>query len=299
MNTYISYWKSYKNGNYKVTINTRTGTKIRETEDDEFIPSFAENVDVLTSQCCDNGCAFCYAGCTPNGKHGELINWKFLDTLHPYTEMALNLNFPMPPQFEDLLRKLKEKNIITNVTINQNHFTKHCGLIQDWIDEKLIYGVGVSLTKATDEFIELIHEFPTAVVHTINGVTDPNDYMRLANNGLKILILGYKNIGRGTNYLDREEECVRTKQTWLYNSLDWITKHNAVVSFDNLALDQLNVRRLLSDKEWEEFYMGDDGTMTFFIDLVDGTFGKNSLATDRYPIMDSIDDMFNFIKNIG
>ena len=46
MGAYISYWKSYKNGNYKVTINTHTGTKIRETEDDEFLPSFAENVDV-------------------------------------------------------------------------------------------------------------------------------------------------------------------------------------------------------------------------------------------------------------
>ena len=41
--------------------------------------------------------------------------------------------------------------------------------------------------------------------------------------------------------------------------------------------------------------MGDDGNYTFYIDMVDGTFGKNSLATERYPIMDSIDEMFQKI----
>lgn len=35
----------YKNGNFVTTI-LGDGTKIRETKDDEFIPSFAENMDV-------------------------------------------------------------------------------------------------------------------------------------------------------------------------------------------------------------------------------------------------------------
>ena len=35
----------YKNGNYTVKI-LSDGTKIRETNEDEFIPSFAENCDV-------------------------------------------------------------------------------------------------------------------------------------------------------------------------------------------------------------------------------------------------------------
>ena len=53
----------------------------------------------------------------------------------------------------------------------------------------------------------------------------------------------------------------------------------------------------MTEEEWEEFYMGDDGGFTFYIDMVDGTFGKNSLATERYPIMDSIDEMFQKILN--
>ena len=295
-------WKRYKNGNYTTIINILNGTKIRETEDDEVIPDFAENIDILTSTVCENECPWCYAGCTMNGKHGDLLKWKFLDTLHPYTELALNLNFPMPPDFEQLLHKLKEKKIIANVTVAQNHFEKHHDLIKSWIDKKLIYGVGVSLSHTTPEFVKLIQQFPTAVIHTINGITSPYNLTRLYElsndtNKIKILILGYKDVGRGISWKEETNGYIKKYQDWTYRNLGKMQDWFSVLSFDNLALEQLNVRRLLTEKQWEEFYMGDDGGFTFFIDLVDGTFGKNSLATKRYPIMDSVDDMFNFIRN--
>lgn len=72
-----------------------------------------------------------------------------------------------------------------------------------------------------------------------------------------------------------------------------------VVSFDNLAIEQLKVQEQLPEKKWDRFYMGDDGDFTFYLDLVEGTFGRNSLATKRYPIMDNIDDMFRKILNEG
>ena len=56
----------------------------------------------------------------------------------------------------------------------------------------------------------------------------------------------------------------------------------------------------MTDEEWNEFYMGDDGGFTFYIDMVDGTFGKNSLTpeNERYPIGDLfIDEMFQKIRN--
>ena len=45
------------------------------------------------------------------------------------------------------------------------------------------------------------------------------------------------------------------------------------------------------------FYGGDDGTVTFFIDLVKGVFARNSLSQITYPIVDkTIDEMFEIIK---
>ncbi len=286
----------YKNGNYTVTI-LSDGTKIRENDLDFFEPAFAENCDVKITDKCDGGCEFCYEGCTVNGKHGDIMNYKFLDTLHPYTELALNGNDLSHPDLIPFLEKLRSKKVIANMTVNQIHFERHYDFISELIDKNLIYGIGVSLRKPTYEFIEKIKKFPNAVIHTINGILSPEDYEILKDNNLKVLILGYKHLRRGNDYYALNHIHVQQLQAWLYSNLKEMLNHFEVVSFDNLAIEQLDVKRLLSDKDWDEFFMGDDGTMTFYIDMVDGTFGKNSLATERYPIMDSIDEMFQKIVN--
>lgn len=286
----------YKNGNYFVTL-LNEGTKIRETFEDEFIPSFAENCDCKITDKCDGGCPFCYEGCTPNGRHGDILNYKFLDTLHPYTELAINGNDMSHPDLIPFLEKLKEKKVITNLTVNQMHFEQHQNLIRDLVDNKLIYGLGISLKEPTEEFVSLVKTYPNAVIHVINGVLSESDVKMLADNNIKMLILGYKHLRRGKDWYDVEETNIIDKQTWLYNHLEDMISHFKVVSFDNLAIEQLNVKRLMSEEDWEEFYMGDDGKFTFYIDMVEGTFGRNSLATERYPVMDNIDDMFQKILN--
>ena len=49
----------YKNGNFTTKI-FNDGTKVRETEDDEFKAAFAENMDIKISNYCDMGCKFCH-----------------------------------------------------------------------------------------------------------------------------------------------------------------------------------------------------------------------------------------------
>lgn len=286
---------AYKNGNYTVKV-LSDGTKIRETLEDEFIPSFAENCDCKITDKCDGGCPFCYEGCTPNGKHGDILNYKFLDTLHPYTELAINGNDMSHPDLIPFLIRLREKKVIANLTVNQIHFERHQDLIRELVDNKLIYGLGISLKEPTEEFISLVKTYPNAVIHVINGILSPSDVGMLADNDLKILILGYKLLRRGANHYVTDHENIDCLQHWLKENLKEMLNHFNVISFDNLAITQLDVKRLVSEDQWEEFYMGDDGNYTFYIDMVEGVFGKNSLATERYPIMDNIDDMFNKIR---
>ena len=284
----------YKNGNYKCIL-FNDGTKIRETNEDEFIPSFAENCDCKITDKCDGGCPFCYEGCTPNGKHGDILNYKFLDTLHPYTELAINGNDMSHPDLIPFLEKLKEKKVIANMTVNQIHFERHQDMIRDLVDRGLIHGLGISLNNPTENFISLVKQYPNAVIHVINGILLPSDVEMLSDHNLKILILGYKQLRRGVDWYDKNNTYVTANQRWLKKKLGDIISHFEVVSFDNLAITQLDVKKLMSEEDWEEFYMGDDGKYTFYLDLVEGTVGKNSLATDRHPIMDNIDDMFNKI----
>lgn len=285
----------YKNGNYNVRM-CDDGTKVRFNNLDYFKPAFAENCDVKITDKCDGGCPFCYEGCTPHGKHGDILNPKFLDTLHPYTELAINGNDLSHPDLVSFMYKMKEEKIILNMTVNQIHFERNFNIIKEWIDDKLIYGLGVSLREPTVEFIYKIKQIPNAVIHIINGIFSSSDYELLRDNGLKVLVLGYKHLRRGTDYYNSCHDDVQEKMSWLYGKLPEMLNHFKVVSFDNLGIAQLQVKRLLTEEEWKSFYMGDDGNYTFYIDMVDGTFGKNSLATERYPIMDNIDDMFRKIK---
>lgn len=289
----------YKNGNYTVVI-LQDGTKIRKTNDDEFIPSFAENCDVKITDKCSIGCPWCYEGCTKEGKHGNLFKYKFIETLHPYTEMALNGNDLNHPQLEEFLNFLKTKKVFANITVHQKQFINNYDFIKRLIDNKLIYGVGISYNHYNQDFINKIKEIPNAVLHTINGILSEDDINKLKGNNLKVLVLGYKYLQRGISYSDDNQYIIDKNWKYLKEELPKIIANNyfQLISFDNLSLNQLDVKRLLSDKEWEEFYMGDDGKYTFYIDMVKGEFSKNSIASERYPIGDkTIDEMFNFITS--
>lgn len=288
----------YKNGNY-ITSLFSDGTKIRSTNDNEFIPSFAENMDIKICNYCDMNCPFCHEGSTTNGKFGDILGEKFIDTLHPYQEIAIGGgDATSHPDLIPFLKKLKERKVIANLTVNQVHFEKKQELIKMLVDEKLIYGLGVSLVNPTDEFIHLSSQYSNAVIHTINGILSPADVEALQNKGLKILILGYKHLRRGNTYLELNEESVVRNQNWLKENLSEIFDKFKVVSFDNLAIEQLAVQDLLSEDEWNEFYMGDDGTSTFYIDMVERKFAKSSTAPldQRYDLLDSVDDMFEKIR---
>lgn len=294
----MSNWKIYKNGNYIVKFNILDGTKVRETEDDEFKPDFAENMDIKICNYCDMGCPFCHEGSTTDGKFGDILNEKFIDTLHPYQEVALGGgDATSHPDLIPFLHKLKEKKVIANMTVNQIHFEKKQDLIKQLVNEKLIYGLGVSLANPTEQFIELISQYPNAVIHVINGILKPSDLEVLVNKNLKMLILGYKRLRRGNDWIREDFENIIAKQVWLNDNLAEIIKQFKVVSFDNLAIEQLNVRRLMSDEDWNEFYMGDDGSMTYYIDMVERKFARSSTADfdKRYELMNSVDDMFKKI----
>ena len=292
----------YKNGNYFVEI-WDDGTKIRIQPDDDadFIPAFAENCDVKITDCCDGGCPFCYEGCTREGKHGELLDLSLWNTLHPYTELAINGNDLSHPQLEEFLKKMKDKQVIVNMTVNQKHFQRYYGKLCRLSDSGLIHGIGISLVKTDPYFIDMVGKaFPNAVIHTIAGVTTPEQYKAMYDKELKVLILGYKFRGRGQQFYEDNKGKVLSNMTWVTFNLKDMANRFKVMSFDNLALEQLAVKEsgILTEKQWNEFYMGDDGNYTFYIDLVKKEYAKNSVSDKRFPLTDNIDDMFQRVRVI-
>ena len=284
----------YQNGNYTVSI-YNDGTKIRETEEDNFVPDFPECMDVKITNQCDMACPYCHENSTKDGLHGDILNVNYINTLSPYTELALGGGNPLShPDLIEFLERLKLKHLIANMTVNQAHFMKQQELVRELVDKGLIKGLGVSLTNVTDEFIALIKQYPNAVIHIINGVVSTDDLKKLFDMKLKLLILGYKQFRRGNDYYSPKVELHKAS---MFHDLSDIINHFKVVSFDNLAIKQLKVKRLLSDEDWNEFYMGDDGQFTMYIDLVNKQFSRSSTSTIRYELLENIVDMFNVVRN--
>lgn len=294
-------WHKYKNGNSVTRINDTNGTKIRFTKDDEFHVEFPESMDISIGRRCDGGCKYCYERATPDGPEADLMNVPFLDSLRPYTEIAINGNSVDHSQLIPLLEKLKEKNVFVNMTVNQMHFERKEDVITDLIERKLIYGLGISLVHASGDFISRAQQYPNAVIHTICGVTSIKDYISLVDRNLKVLILGYKDKGRGHDYLSQNEGNVKYLQNWLEKNVKLMIDYGwyKVISFDNLALEQLKLKEKLSPEKWEEFYQGEEGSLTMYIDLVDQTFGRSSLEPkeNMIPLMDDVVKMFDMIRS--
>lgn len=287
----------YMNGNVHITLYDN-GTRIMDSgEDDHFDFAYPTNTDITITKKCDGNCPWCYLGCTKNGEHADLMSWKFFDTIPSGIEMAINLNDMSHPQLEEFLLKMKNKSIFVNGTINEKHFLKHYDIIKKYADEGLLHGVGISLTDPTDEFIDKVSTIRNAVVHIVNGLFTKDDYIKTYNKNLKLLILGYKDIGRGYGFQVIHQDEIKENQDFLYSILPVMMLEYDVISFDNLAIEQLKIKDFVSKEEWDRLYQGDDGTSTFAIDLVDGTFSRNSMERNKkYPISNSITDMFDTIK---
>lgn len=287
----------YQNGNYTVRIYS-DGTKVRETKDNYFIPYFPESIDVNISNRCNKGCKYCYLGCTKDGKKADLSKYEFLfDGLPKGVELALNGNEVNAELFQ-FLRKLKQKSIIANLTVHSVEFQNNVETLLKWSEEKYIHGLGISMDTACPSVLSNIKRFPNAVIHTVAGIMKPREYVKLA--GMKVLILGYKNVGRGVEYYNHRNKTVSRNIQWLRENLIPLRSLFRVLSFDNLAIKQLDVEKAFKE-EWDERYMGDDGQYTFYLDLVDGKYYTSSTEshTAGFPIKDSIPFMFNHIRNIN
>ena len=296
----------YQNGNYKVML-LEDGTKIRYNDLDNLTPDFAESMDVKLTDKCSVGCSFCYEKCTPLGKHSNIMEQKWIQTLHPWTEIAVNGNDLDHPQLDEFLDLMKSKNIVLNMTLNQVQFMKNKDQVDKYLADRKVYGLGISMSENLNpDLLDELAGYPNVVLHMINGLITPEmiDKYEDKLRKLKILVLGYKYVGRGIDYKDKHDSEVQKNIDWLRdNIIDLLQPGRFKVgSFDNLAITQLDLEkqvRTKTDLKWEELYMGDDGDYSFYIDAVSQTFAKNSTISkdQNYPVLESVDDMFNFIRN--
>ena len=324
--------KGYENGNHIVRI-FDDGTKIKETghfeevclpgkkggykkwvpsDEDHFTYDFPENADIKITDYCDAGCAYCHENSTVKGVHGDLRRIeKTLDSLHAGTEMAVGGgNALAHPDLIWFLEKLKSKGVLANITINQKHLRPYKDLICKLVAENLVHGIGISLVDSSNkddfDFIDTLGN--NVVIHTIAGVLDEKDFEVLK--GRKILILGYKNLRRGSSFLEKDFVNINHRMDMLRDVwLPQLRKDCKVVSFDCLAIEQLDPKKTLniSQEAWDTLFQGADTDVkdkdgnitcaTMYIDVPNMTVARMSTAAlDKRYSFNGDEDIGDLLK---
>lgn len=281
----------YLNGGVQVSI-YQDGTKIRETLNDTP-PVMPEQMDLKITNWCDAKCHWCHEGSTLKGRHGDIeAMLSILSPLPAGVEIAIGGGDPLShPDFIPFVKALHRQGLIANVTVNGAHIDRHLGVLENLTSKNIIKGVGVSYAGNIPEW-----DYPNMVLHVISGIDSPRilDIPR----HLKVLILGYKKHGRGLKLYDKKSLEIDVKiKSWYRELPIWARRHH--LSFDNLAISQLNPRRLFASQEsYDKRFMGEEGQFSLYLDGVTQTYGLSSYSADRQD-WTHIQDMYQRVRNLN
>jgi hypothetical protein len=243
----------------------------------------------------------CHEQSDKKGKHADLLRlMDVLDELPSGIELAIGGgNTLAHPDLKEFLVNCKNKGFIANLTVNQLHLKNNYNFLWELIESDLIKGLGISYRKKFSNSYEISFvNYEHTVIHLIAGVDDYSVIGDLMSVGYKkFLILGYKHFGNGVSHYkkfsDKVEENIRQ---WYMFLPKYIGK--CLVSFDNLAIEQLNVKRFFTDEGWNLFFQGDDFTLSMYIDAIEQKFAPTSRSEERKSFNDySLIDYFQKYKN--
>ena len=295
-----------QDGDALIGYDPERGTKFRWSESPYEKASAPELVDVKITDYCAYGCAFCYQGSTKQGVHAPLARLKAIfDQLAAMGvfEVAMGGGEPCHhPDFEAIL----EAGWARGLTMNFTAF----GL--DWTKSPVLtrarrrkpgaavppVGVGVSvhgprdLAKLRRAEAKRFDGISTVLAQTVIGATpfeDIEETLEAAmDNGLPLLLLGYKPTGRGVDFgrldvdrdrlarlIARAQDFVAREDNGFHLSVD-----TAFLDDYGDVLDECGI--------WSALRSGPEGAFSMYVDAVTDRCGPSSYcdAQDMPPIGD-------------
>jgi hypothetical protein len=274
----------YQNGNAVVEL-FDDGTRVITTPDSSLNLDYPLNIDIRCSTKCSFGfnsktgktfCGFCHESSRVDGKECNYESlMEKLDGLPEGIELAVGCNEFTADLYEFILW-CSLHGYVVNLTVNQGHVKRDFEALRHVIECGFIKGLGISHRSCLIwDIPEEILNYSNTVFHVIAGIDSIEVVQSLKDKGVKkILVLGEKDFGFNKGKVDLET--IWHKQ-WFW----WVSKlftEFDVVSFDNLALEQLQIKRFLTDEQWETFNQGEH---SFYINAVGEYFAPSSRSKER------------------
>ena len=209
------------------------------------------------------------------------------------------------PDIEKLIEKLRVNNL-PSITINQKDIENSNYTIFETRKELFnkVCGIGVSVYNGYDDhFFDYINSLSKTlkdkiVIHTILGVNTYEEITNIINNNIdKILILGYKMKGRGNSYYVLNHVVLFNIDKFKNTILNLMKNDKLILAFDNLAVNQLNLKQIVNHNVWKKYFMGNDGEFSMYIDFVKNEYSLSSNCKHVYKL-DESSNLCEVFKNI-
>jgi hypothetical protein len=246
---------TYYNGNHRVIVyedGTKdietgyyTGDVWHSTDDETLTYNFPERITLKLAQY-------------------NVENIKYLiSTMTTGTECNIEGgNLFKFPDFLEILKLLHDQGIITNVTIDISTIKEHKDLIEDLIKTNLIFALGISIQyypHVDKEDIKIVDSFGSnVVIHATAGHIDKHTLPILT--GRKVFIHGFNPSPKVKAMLEKFEKQINKNILWLKKKVSALQSMCLSISFDKLAISQLNPERVLklSEEQYDDLFNDND-----------------------------------------
>lgn len=272
------------NGNAHIELH-EDGTRIIQFND-KLELDYPLNIDIRVNTQCSFGynpiskkafCSFCHESARTDGMECDynLLQSK-LKGLPKGIELAIGAN-EITIDLYGFIIWCNKQGYIVNLTINQGHINRDEKILKSlFLKDGLIKGLGISYRSSLNWKIpQSILNYNNTVIHVIAGIDSINDVLSLKERGVKkVLVLGEKNFGFNEGKVDTNTRKHKEWYWWIGKMFDAFD----VVSFDNLALEQLNMKRFFTDEHWNVFNQGEH---SFYINAVEKYFAPSSRSNHK------------------
>lgn len=297
-----SHYVARKDKDYWTIFNRSNGEKVRFSFESEDAPlkAFApELADIKITDYCPYDCGFCYQNSTISGKHASMENIeKIANELEKEKvyEVALGGGeTTLHPQFVEILKLFKSKNIVPNFT------TKNLNLLRQSNALEVINNCGAmafsvqsleDMQKVKSAYVDFLHRDrvftvpysyssdadtspwkPKITFQIVMGVMDESEFKKMiefsCNFGARVTLLGYKENGRGSSFSPHDYSF------WLDYICSIKKDNNLPISIDTLLATEFE-KELLSKEIDKTTFHTNEGAFSIYIDAVKMKFYPSS-----------------------
>lgn len=246
-----------------------------------------ELADISVTDACDIGCAFCYRGSVPEGKHATLENLRWIAS-----ELAAAGTFEVAlgggeisqhPSFVEVLSTFHQAGLVTNFTTRAP-----AQAAARWAEiDQLVGALAVSVGSPgeIERLQQILEEIPRNRVnlHLVMGTMREESYLKsleaAARHGHRVTLLGYKRTHRGASYAPLEH-------AWWIGGLEVARRLGLALSIDTTLAAEWE-QQILDAGIQPELFHTQEGKHSIFIDAVQMGLASSSYATEPLIPMQS------------